>query len=253
MYDKRTQRATYGVGGAIVWDSVEAEELREIRLKSQVLESSGAHLAGALLETMRWEPGLGLFLKDRHFERLLASARYFSVPLEPAALQDAVDCVTEGLGSSVQRVRLLVSCDGAIDVHAEPLVLHPNQPQRVALATTAVDRKDVRFYHKSTERSFYDRASDSVGDDVEALLCNCDGEITESVIANVVYRIDDQLYTPPIACGLLGGTLRQQLLVDGVVRERILHKDELATVQQLYLVNALRGWREAQWIPNFRD
>jgi para-aminobenzoate synthetase/4-amino-4-deoxychorismate lyase len=202
---------------------------------------------------MRWEPGLGVFLKDLHFGRLLASARYFAVPLERAALEEAVECVVASLGSSVQRIRLVVACDGSIDVQAEPFVLQSNQPQRVALAATVVDRRDVRFYHKSTVRSFYDRASDSVGADAEALLCNSEGEITESVIANVVYRLNGQLYTPPVACGLLAGTLRKQLLLDGVVHERILRRDELAMVEQLYLVNALRGWREAQWVPNPND
>ena len=44
------------------------------------------------------------------------------------------------------------------------------------------------------------------------MLWNERGEVTESTIANVVVEIDGVRYTPPLACGLLGGTFRGELL-----------------------------------------
>ena len=50
------------------------------------------------------------------------------------------------------------------------------------------------------------------------------------------------LVTPPVACGLLPGTLRAHLLASGTVSERVLRVQELPSATALWLVNAVRGW-----------
>ena len=82
----------------------------------------------------------------------------------------------------------------------------------------------------------------------EPLLVNELGHVTESSIANVVYEIDGQLYTPPVSDGLLPGVLRGVLIREGKVIERSLSVTELADVTGWWLVNALRGWREAKLV-----
>ena len=253
LSDKQSKLATFGVGGGIVWDSVETEEIREIQVKAQVLDTTKVQCSGALLETMRWEPSLGVFLEDRHLDRVMASARYYAISVERKDLHDAIARAISDLATFVHRLRLMVSRDGTIEIQAEPLVLPAAAIQKVALARFCIDRADVRLYHKSTDRSIYERASTSVSDGVEALLFNDLGEVTESVIANIVFGLRGKLYTPPLQSGLLGGTLRQQLLDDGVIQERILRIADLASIDQLYLVNALRGWREAVWIDRMSD
>jgi para-aminobenzoate synthetase/4-amino-4-deoxychorismate lyase len=80
---------------------------------------------------------------------------------------------------------------------------------------------------------------------VEPLLVNERGEITETDIANVVFKLAGQLYTPPQSCGLLPGVMRDALLRQGKLRERVLRLEQLAEVEAFYLVNDLRGWRDA--------
>ena len=84
--------------------------------------------------------------------------------------------------------------------------------------------------------------------DVEPILFNELGEITESSIANVVYKFGDDWFTPPVESGLLPGILRGELLEQGKVKQRKLLTDELAEVSEIQLVNDLRGWRRAHWI-----
>jgi para-aminobenzoate synthetase / 4-amino-4-deoxychorismate lyase len=74
------------------------------------------------------------------------------------------------------------------------------------------------------------------------------GEVTESTIANVVAEIDGVRYTPPLACGLLGGTLRGELLVAGAIRERVMSRDDVANATRLWLINSLREWVEARLV-----
>ncbi len=78
------------------------------------------------------------------------------------------------------------------------------------------------------------------------ILWNERGEITESTIANVVVELNGQCYTPPIECGLLGGTLRADLIERGLIRERVITKDELLSATRLWLINSVRGWLETQ-------
>ena len=78
------------------------------------------------------------------------------------------------------------------------------------------------------------------------MLVNTGGDLTETDIANIVYRLKGRLYTPPERCGLLPGILRAELLEAGTIKERPLSKQELGKVEALYLINDLRGWRKAE-------
>jgi para-aminobenzoate synthetase/4-amino-4-deoxychorismate lyase len=78
----------------------------------------------------------------------------------------------------------------------------------------------------------------------DVILWNERGEITESCIANVVVEIDDELYTPPVSCGLLPGTFRAWLLDKGKIRERVILKEELSRVSNVYLINSVRKMRK---------
>jgi len=70
---------------------------------------------------------------------------------------------------------------------------------------------------------------------------NSVGYISETSIANVIVQIDGNWYTPPVECGLLAGTYRERLLVQGKVAERKIRKEEIAPMTRLMLVNSIRG------------
>ena len=76
------------------------------------------------------------------------------------------------------------------------------------------------------------------------------GNVTESAIANIVYGIDGELFTPPLADGLLPGVMRDELLDKGLIAERTLPVDELNSVEAFWLINSLRGWRKATLAKN---
>ena len=98
----------------------------------------------------------------------------------------------------------------------------------------------------TTQRSIYDEALESVSDCDDVLLWNAERYITETSVANVIVNIDGELFTPPVSCGLLGGTFRQWLLQQGEIRERAIHLGELAEIKSLTLINSVRGRIDAQ-------
>ena len=62
----------------------------------------------------------------------------------------------------------------------------------------------------------------------------------------MVHVLDEQNYTLPAGCGLLPGVLRERLLECGELQERVLQAKDLASADKFYLINYLRGWREAK-------
>src|SRR5262249_60858272 len=129
----------------------------------------------------------------------------------------------------------LVGGDGAVTVEPQPLPFALSAPVRVALAGEPVDSREVLLYHKTTRREMYERRAATRPDCDDVLLVNERGEVTESTIANLVAEIGGARFTPPLACGLLPGGFRAELLRTGEVRERALTPAALHTAQGLWL------------------
>lgn len=246
--NKRERVAEYGTGGGIVWDSVAEDEYRECEAKTAVLRRTMHPFS--LLETLRWEPGKGYFLLEEHLSRLTRSAEYFGYPLGRDALWAQLEALGAGLPAAVHKVRLLLDRQGEVTLHAEPLAPNREAPVRLVLAREPVDASSVFLYHKTTRREVYERARAAApgGDDV--LLWNARGEITETIIANVVLDLDGSMVTPPLSCGLLPGIMREWLLRSGVVREQTVTVPDLVRCRRLWVVNSVRLWRAAEITPD---
>jgi para-aminobenzoate synthetase/4-amino-4-deoxychorismate lyase len=119
---------------------------------------------------------------------------------------------------------------------------------KVALAREPVFSANIFLYHKTTYRKAYEEAKLSCPGCDDVILWNERREITESSIANVVVRIGEDLFTPPVDSGLLAGTYRAFLLDGGKIRERVLTISDLRQCSNIYLVNSVREFQEAELI-----
>jgi para-aminobenzoate synthetase/4-amino-4-deoxychorismate lyase len=253
VVDRAAGLAEYGVGGGIVWDSRAGDELEETRAKARIVLEPRPRFS--LVETLRWRPGQGYLLRERHLARLARTAAYFDFPLDARAIVTALDALEGQLGTQDQRVRLQLSERGEIGVQARPIDAAEEggpRPVRVALAAEPVDPDDPFLYHKTTRRETYERARASRPGCDDVLLWNRRGELTESCIANLVVVLDARRYTPPVDCGLLAGTYRGWLLEQGLVEERVIRVEDLAHAERVLLVSSVRGEREALVQPDCR-
>jgi hypothetical protein len=106
------------------------------------------------------------------------------------------------------------------------------------------DQHDVLLFHKTTNRTVYDRAR-SAGHD-ETALWNTHGKITEAATANIIVERDGGAkVTPPAACGLLAGTFRADLLARGPLSEAVVTIEELRSARRIWLINSIHEWRPA--------
>lgn len=241
LIDRKTQRAEYGVGGGIVWDSTSADEYAEAVLKARVLVE-GQH-SFSLLETMLWTLAEGFFLRERHLARLLDSASYFAIPLTKEKLEEYLEQISSSFQTS-QRVQVFLDQSGKLSSESKPFEPETNlEVLKACLAKQPVDSNDVFLFHKTTRRTVYESAREGFEEFDDVLLYNESGELTEFTIGNLVVELDGQLLTPPIECGVLPGTFRAHLMETGQVVERTIRIEALKDCTKIFRVNSIRKWQ----------
>ncbi|HKG47641.1 MAG TPA: aminodeoxychorismate synthase component I [Pyrinomonadaceae bacterium] len=227
VIDSESGVATFGVGGGVTIDSTAERENEECLVKSRFLHSAPVEFQ--LFESILLEDGEYFLLED-HVARLNESAEYFG--FSGTRIDADLERIAVENPKGSLKVRLTLWKDGRIETHVIPVELLGDLTC-VVLATEPVDSSDPFLFHKTTRR----RGGDNV------IFWNERGEVTESSIANVVVPIGGELFTPPIACGLLAGTFRNHLLAQGKIKERVITLQELAGIKELFLINSIRKWQ----------
>ena len=241
--DPATGRATMGVGSAIVADSECADEWRECVVKGGFVSVSAAARCD-LIETMRFEPALGIARLEAHLARLTASAAELGFAFDRHAVRNALQALCFDIAEP-SKVRLLLARSGAHAIEIAPLPAPFDGPAKVALLPLPVSPGDWRLRHKTSDRGFYAdalAAARAAGAD-EAVFVDAEARVTEGSFTNLfVERANEfggRLLTPPAALGLLPGVLRAALLEDGRAMEAELRIGDLAG--GFLIGNALRG------------
>jgi para-aminobenzoate synthetase/4-amino-4-deoxychorismate lyase len=197
----------------------------------------------SLLETMRLDEGAVVRL-ERHLARLAQSARHFAFTYDEARTRTAVAATEAAHPQGTWRVRLMVDREGVPTLECTAYAAD-GRGWRVTFASAAVDSQDPFLANKTTHRVVYDTARRARPDVDDVILWNERGEVTEATIANVVAEIDGVRYTPPLSCGLLGGTFRGEQLGSGQIRERVLMRADVIGASRLWLINSVREWVDA--------
>ena len=244
LIDKESQRAEYGIGGGVVWDSSSTDEYAEALLKAQVLVQQP--LPFSLLETLLWTQEEGFFLQEKHIARMLDSATYFDIPITKEKLEDYFAQISSDFFTP-QRVRVLLDQAGKLR-HESRLfeIIEDNQTLNVCLAKAPVDSRNVFLFHKTTQREVYESARRGFEEVDDVLLYNEFGELTEFTIGNLVVELNGQWLTPPISCGVLAGTFRAYLMETGQVLEKAITIDQLNKCTKIFRVNSIRKWQRVE-------
>jgi para-aminobenzoate synthetase/4-amino-4-deoxychorismate lyase len=236
-----------GIGGGIVADSVAEDEYREALLKMAFFTEPAEEVT--LIETLLWERASGYALLDRHLDRLATSARYFNLAENRQQTAGMLAHAATTFPADAMRVRLTLDASGPA-ITAVPLP--PNPPAfRFAIAPERLDSQSLWLRHKTTNRAFYDeprqRAHAAQGVD-EVVFLNEKNELTEGSITNLFIERNGTLLTPPLASGLLPGTLRAELIATGRAEEQVLTLADLQSAEAIWLGNSVRGLLRAIWV-----
>lgn len=241
-----------GIGGGIVADSKVDSEFDECLLKAQFLTK--VDVPFELIETLRFEQGKGFHLLERHLARLQSSAAHFGYPFSREAVLAALDAEAARIEAPVALVRLLLAEDGGLTVTSTPIELPTKDTVwRFVISDQRLDEKDPLFYHKTTRRQFFDREMErqkALTQCDEVVFLNNKGELTEGTRTNLFIELDGRLFTPALTCGLLPGTLREELLdlPRAAASEAVLTPQDLLAAERIYLGNSVRGLIPAELI-----
>ncbi len=194
-----------------------------------------------LLETMRYEPSLGIVLQELHFERLGSAAKHFGFEMADASTTKIAKKYIPGAFSTSFVVRITVDNAGALVVEEKPLPA-VTPLLRVCFAAQPLDAANEFLYHKTTNRSVYQQARQPFPNVDDVILWNEAGEICETTFGNIVVKLDGRYITPPNEAGLLPGTFRQKLLNDKIIVEQTISKQACEEATDLFFINSVRGW-----------
>ncbi len=241
-----------GVGAGIVIDSRAEEEFEECALKARFL--TGLDPGFSLFETMYATRADGIRQVERHLARLAASAAALGFACPRAEIVAALRQQVAGLApGQPSRMRLALHKDGRFEIVVAPLEPLPPGPVEVLLAPAPIDDPHGLFAHKTTLRARYDagiRTAQARGA-FDTLFFDARGLLTEGGRSNVFLRINGEWLTPPVAHGVLPGTMRAAVLDDAEwsAREQVLRVEDLFRAERIVLTNALRGVLEARLAP----
>ena len=147
--------ARLGLGSGLVVDSVVEDEWEECLLKGKFVASDPAEFD--LIETMRFDPEVGIADLNRHLDRLAGSAEKFDFPFDRHTARNELQAATFRRKEPAM-LRLLLSPKGTMAIELKPIPEVPHQPVEVAVRPLPVTADDVRLSHKSTARAFMEAA-----------------------------------------------------------------------------------------------
>lgn len=251
---------TLGVGAGIVLDSRADDEWRECQIKARFLTAIDPGFE--LFETLRVEHASSSphwVARERHLDRMAASAAALGFDFDRQAAVNRLEAVAWPEGVSVNppavwRVRLGLQRDGRMTLAVAPLPPLPPGPVRVFLHDQSRPDHQPLAAHKTSWRAHYDaavREAEARGG-FDMLFFTASGRLTEGGRSNVLLRLGDAWYTPPVTDGVLPGVARAQVLASGLdgrpVHERTLGLQDLRAADELRVGNALRGWLPARLV-----
>ena len=237
-----------GIGSGIVYDSKGGSEYEECLLKMKFLTDPPKPFE--LIETMLHEPAKGLWLEERHFERLRSSAAYFAFQFDEQRIREAIAGMLDQRRDQRLRVRLTIAEDGTPCVGVTELETGSTTAvMRYVVSPTRLNSANPFLYHKTTRREVYDsewrKYHEEVGAD-EVIYLNQDGALAEGSRTTIFVEKDGVLVTPPSEVGLLPGTLRAELLATGQAIEGRLCLEDMERAKSCYLGNSVRGLVRAE-------
>ena len=230
------EKAIYGVGGGITWDSTWESEYREVHQKAAVLYRKQARFQ--IITTGKISQK-NLLFENQHLERLRKASRYFAYPFDPEILRQRIEAECQACDINQDfRLRISLSKSGEIEVNRQVLTSLSTSFCQSQLCLQEADLQQAFTYFKTTHRSHLNLGKQ------EIIYHNKFGELLETSIGNLVLKIDEKLYTPPIRLGVLPGIYRQHLLETGQAEEKVLTLSDLVQAEAIYGCNAVRGLYE---------
>ncbi len=245
--------AMLGAGGGITTQSQATDELNEIYTKIKFI-TNFYRPDFNLVESMLVENNQISNL-DQHLARLQNSAQKLLFHCDINCIQTQINqyLFNHSLDNQKQ-YKLRLELDNSHNLLIEHSLIEPTTPHKnIAVLELPINSKHFLFQHKTTSpitrglyTNLYDKYLTTNID--ELLFINQNNEITESRFFNPIIKLNHELLTPKLECGLLAGIYRQNLIYTQNVKETIITLEMLEQAQSIYLCNDVRGIIQCNYV-----
>jgi branched-subunit amino acid aminotransferase/4-amino-4-deoxychorismate lyase len=216
-------------------------------------DDPGFLFGDGMFETLRVDKGRARDV-EAHLDRLLDGLRRIglSLPEDRRALHHAVSEVAEAAPRPVARMRITVTRGGhegptrliaatpyeppSEDLYREGVAARLLPQFRIDSGSPLAGLKTLSYQANRLAL----REAEAQGA-YEALLVNERDRLVEGSRSNVALVFPDGIFTPPATDGCLPGTVRRRLLESGELKEWPLSPEDLATADEVLLMNSLIG------------
>ncbi|HEY4030116.1 MAG TPA: aminotransferase class IV [Caulobacteraceae bacterium] len=223
------------------------------------IDDRGFLLGDGLFETVLFKTGRPV-LWEAHVARLLRGCAAIGLPAPDAGrLRTEADQAVagQGLGGARAAVRLTWTAGSGGRGLGRPEPLLPRltasaaenaRPQTPAtVAVSAIRRNEHSPSARLKSLGYLDnvlarREAEAAGAD-EALLLDTAGHLACAAAANLFWIADGRLHTPSLACGVLDGIMRAQVIAAAPVEEVRADLAALQRAEAAFLTNSLIGIR----------
>lgn len=221
------------------------------------LTDRGLTLGDGLFETLLVRNGRG-FLREAHLGRLKAGAEVLAIPFDAAAASRALDGLAEAIGEGSLRLTLTRGGGArglALPKETKPFLFGaafaaaPPAFPVITVATTMIRRNETSPAARLKALPYLDailalREAKAKGAD-DALFENNADRVACLSAANLFAVFGKRLVTPPLADGVLAGTIRALILARAkelgfAAEESSLTLDALLRADAVFATNSLR-------------
>lgn len=215
------------------------------------LDSRMVSYENAGLDPMGWPSGSGSFetiktvdglpwALSRHMRRALNTARRNDLPFPNEELiRRAVSETIAANPFAIGRLRILFVDNGSLlATHQEYLEItkpaHLGVIQRGQAGNAIVEKR----YPYNENLKLLKEAQSAGFDDY--LLINHEGKVSETAIANLIFKVDGQWLTPPLSDGVLPGVMRALLVEKAGVLVRQIDAGQVPKIESGFVVSSLK-------------
>lgn len=195
----------------------------------------GGWLKGeGIFETILVKDGVPLFL-DRHMRRAIkaAQASGFEIPSEKI-ITDAIFQVCREL-DRLSRMRVLFNGNDFAIVNDDYLTW--TEPARITVVE-GVEGIDIKKYPYEGRLQILEDARAKNFD--ETLCVNSQGEIAEGAVSSLIFKIDQEWVTPPLASKILPGVMRALFIEKTRITVRKISHSEIPAIASAFLISSLK-------------
>ena len=220
------------------------------------LSDRGLNLGDGVFDTSRAQNGR-IFLRNAHLERLASAAKALAIPFAQEQASEALDRLAAAIGQGSVRLTLTRGGGGRgllPPKDPKPLFFGAAAPAPPAfpilsLAATKIRRNETSLAAVVKALPYLDailglQEAEAKGAD-EALFLNTQSRIACLASANIFAVFGREIVTPPLADGVLAGTVRAFVLakarsLDLAPAERSLDPSELLAADALFATSSLK-------------